>query len=620
MCGLVGVAGQQPVRKRGWLDSACATLAHRGPDGTGEWWSADGRVGIAHRRLAVIDLSAAASQPMLDARGETCIAFNGEVYNFREIRALLTDRGHVFRSGSDTEVVLAAYHEWGTECLARLHGMFAFAIYDTRSARLLIARDRAGEKPVFYSFADGAVRFASELKALMADPSLPRRVDLEALDCYLTLGFVPGDRCLLRGVRKLPPAHAVEFDLDSGHMRVWRYWALPAYDAALATAPVAAVDELEILLENAVRRQLVADVPVGILLSGGIDSSLVTAMAARVRPAIRTFTVRFPGYDRFDETDHARLIARHFGTEHTELVPGETTVDMLPALARQFDEPIVDSSMVPTFLVTRELRKHCTVALGGDGGDELFGGYSGYSRLLRLQRLTGGIPRPARAIAAAAAGALLPVGFRGRNWLAAMRADYAAEQPAIAVLFDRATRRRLLNGRTVWPYVGEDVLRQRTPATPDMLQRATRLDFENFLAEDILVKVDRASMMNSLEVRAPFLDVPLIEFAYRTVPSSLKATDRARKILLRRLCSRVLPAAFDQNRKQGFSIPLDAWLQTPPWRSFFEEALFDDGQTLFEKRPVRSLFDGLARGRSNGERLFALVMFELWRREYRVEL
>ena len=240
-----------------------------------------------------------------------------------------------------------------------------------------MARDRAGEKPLFYAIINGALRFASELKALMADPTMPRRIDPEALDCYLARGFVPGERCILQGVKKLPPAHALVFNLESGQSRLWRYWQLPELDAAAAADQAddaALLDELESLLEDAVRRQLVADVPVGILLSSGVDSSLVTAMAVRATPKVKTFTIRFPGYGQYDETEHARLIAQHFGTEHVELEAVESTVDLLPLLARQFDEPMVDSSMIPTYLVSQLIRQYCTVALGGDGGDELFGG------------------------------------------------------------------------------------------------------------------------------------------------------------------------------------------------------------------------------------------------------
>ena len=620
MCGIVGAASQIPVSDPTWLAAGRDAMTHRGPDDAGEWWSADGCVGLGQRRLAIIDLSPAGHQPMLDASGELGIVFNGEIYNFADLRRELAARGHAFRSQSDTEVLLAAYREWGTECLSRLNGMFAFALYDGRRRQLFMARDRAGEKPLFYVQANGTLRFASELKGLLADPALPRRINREALDCYLAMGYVPGERCILQGVNKLPPAHALLFNLNEGQARVWRYWALPELEAAGPMDEAALLDELESLLEDAVRRQLVADVPVGILLSGGVDSSLVTAMAVRATPKVKTFTIRFPGYGPYDETEHARLIARHFHTEHIELEAAESTVDLLPRLARQFDEPLVDSSMIPTYLVSRLIREQCTVALGGDGGDELFGGYPHYSRLLWMQRKLGWIPHRWRCSIAQAAESLLPVGFKGRNWLQGLAVDLANGLPLIAVHFDPRTRRHLWAGPGAWTLIAESARNPRIPETADLLQRATRMDFENYLAEDILVKVDRASMLNSLEVRAPFLDYWVIEFAFGKAPSALKATATDRKILLKKLTTRLLPPEFDQQRKQGFSIPLGAWLRSGPWRDFFSAVLLSSENTLFSHAIINKLLDGQTKGRANSERLFALVLFELWRREYQLSV
>ena len=619
MCGVTGISSAVPVANRIWLTTGRDTMIHRGPDDGGEWWSADGRVGLAHRRLAIIDLSPAGHQPMLDAGGDLAIVFNGEIYNFAELRERLIGMGACFRSHSDTEVVLEAYRRWGTDCLRHLNGMFAFAIHDAPQERIFLARDRAGEKPLFYRLHGGELRFASELKALMADPALPRRIAPAALDCYLAMGYVPGELCMLEGFNKLPPAHAMEFDLKTAALKVWRYWELPDLVEAPVVDEGVLLDELESLLEDAVRKQLVADVPVGVLLSGGVDSSLIAAMAVRAANKVKTFTIRFPGHGALDETEHARLIARHFGTEHIELEAQHISADMLPRLARQFDEPMADSSMIPTCLVSGLVRQHCTVALGGDGGDELFGGYGHYSRLLWMQGRLGRVPLPLRRGIALAAGALLPVGLKGRNWLQGVGVDLAHGLPLIASLFDAGTRRRLLAGRPDWSAVAEEIIRQRVPASMDLLQRSTRMDFQNYLPEDILVKVDRASMLNSLEVRAPMLDHRLIEFAFGKVPSKLKATAHNKKLLLKRLTERVLPPEFDRQRKQGFSIPLAAWLKAGPFRDLFHEVLLDS-RSLFDARTVRGLLDGMDKGRSNGERLFALVMFELWRQEYNVQL
>lgn len=624
MCGIVGIASRSPIESRGWLITGGDAMAHRGPDDSGVWWAMDGRVGLGHRRLAIIDLSPAGHQPMQDAPGTLTIVFNGEIYNYRDLQRELLAKGHIFRSHSDTEVILAAYSEWGTHCLSRLNGMFAFALYDATQQTLFLARDRAGEKPLFYALANGELRFASELKGLLADPAFPRRINPEALDCYLAMGYIPGGRCILQGYNKLPPAHALSFDLQRGTAKVWRYWQLPAPPHPLRADSHderGLLDELEALLEDAVRRQLVADVPVGVLLSGGVDSSLITAMAVRCSGQVKTFTVGFPSFGKYDESEHALLIAKHFGTEHIELEAGNVGTDLLPMLARQYDEPMVDSSMIPTFLVSQLVRQHCTVALGGDGGDELFGGYHHYNRLLWTQQKFSWVPLALRKAVASTVGANLPTGFKGRNWLQALGCDLNLELPLVASHFDVAERRQLLGGHasTSWPLVAEKILGERLTLGVDLLQRATRMDFENYMAEDILVKVDRASMLNSLELRAPLLDYRIIEFAFGRVPTHLKATINQRKILLKKLAARVLPPEFDRQRKQGFSIPLPDWIKVGPWRDFFHDVLLD-GQCLFDKAAVTGLLHGQDQGRGNSERLFGLVLFELWRREYQISM
>ncbi|MCB0933856.1 MAG: asparagine synthase (glutamine-hydrolyzing) [Mycobacterium sp.] len=601
--------------ERAWLSVSRDTLIHRGPDDAGEWWSDDGRVGLAHRRLSIVDLSPLGHQPMhLPDRGLS-IVFNGEIYNFPELRRELERRGHQFRSHCDTEVILAAYSEWGSACLERFNGMFAFALYDAVEQRLLLARDRAGEKPLFYRLHSGTLHFASELKALLAKSELPRKIDPQALDCYLLLGYVPGELCVLEGYRKLPAAHALSFDLCSGLARVWQYWEIPEFDPVAVVDQSALVDELDTLLQDAVARQLRADVPVGILLSGGIDSSLVTAMAVRSSEQVRTFSIGFPGQGELDETAHARLVANYFGTRHTELMMEPATADLIPKLVMQFDEPVADLSMIPTYLVSRLVREQCTVALGGDGGDELFGGYSRYSRLLWMQqRLLKSIPARGRKSAAWGAQHLLPVGFKSRNYLQALAVDFDTEVPLISTYFDADTRRELM-GRGPWTTTAEGITRSATPDEPDLLQRATRMDFANSFPEAILVKVDRASMLNSLEVRAPMLDKHLIEFAFARVPSNLKATAKHRKIIPKLLTERLLPPEFDRQRKQGFAVPIADWLKSGPFHDLFSDVL-GSGDCIFDRKVVQSLLRGQRRGCVNGDRLFALVEFESWRRAY----
>jgi len=614
MCGIVGIASRRPVVDPKWVQRACASLAHRGPDGKGIWWSQDRRVGLGHRRLAVLDLSSAAAQPMIAHGQQLTIVFNGEIYNFRQLRQRLEGLGARFKSTCDTEVVLLAYAEWGDQCLEYLDGMFSLAIYDGQRNRLFLARDRVGEKPLFYWRTDASLLFASELKALMSDPHLPRRISSAGLDCYLAMGYVPGEHCILEGCNKLPPAHAMSYHLESGMMKVWRYWHPPEPSPQTMIRDKSTLREelIEHLRESVVSR-LVADVPVGILLSGGLDSSIVTALAASSRPGIKTFTVRFPGHGAYDETEHARLVARHFGTSHIELEADPTTVDILPALARQFDEPVIDSSMIPTYLVCREVRRHCTVALGGDGGDELFGGYREYTRALWASERISYIPSALRKIAANFATAL-PLGIKGRNWLRSLKDDWASGVPFIAEYFDSEARCTLL-GRRDWRPVADGIRRRRVSPQGDLLQRMTRYDFENYLAEDLLVKVDRASMMNSLEVRSPFLSRVLVEFSLSKIPSEEKATKFERKVILKEIARELLPRGFDMKRKQGFCVPLASWLKGGRFRELVEDVLYDK-DCIFSQSLTRKLLKGQDSGRNNGERLFGLALFELWRREY----
>lgn len=621
MCGIIGVGFKQRIEDRSWFVNGRDEMLHRGPDDFGEWWSVDGRVGLGHRRLAIVDLSSLGHQPMInDAKG-LVVVFNGEIYNHNELREELRASGHIFHSHSDTEVLLAAYAFWGDDCLSHLNGMFAFAIYDIKNQRFFLARDRAGEKPLFYRLCDDSLQFASELKALLTNPYNPRRIDKEALDCYLTMGFVPGNRCILHGYKKLPPAHALSFELLKGTTRLWRYWSLPKFSGTEFPDEIAMLNELESLLEDAVGRQIVADVPVGVLLSGGIDSSLVTAMAVRRSSKVRTFSIGFSSHKELDETPHARMIAKHFGTEHTELMADDVSPDLLPRLAYQFDEPIVDSSMIPTFLVAQLVRPHCAVALGGDGGDELFGGYSEYSRLLWLQSYLRFIPKVIRkAVAFYSDHYLSPESMKSNmlSWLLAVDNNFELDIPLIARYFNQNLRRSLIKGYREINLKAEDIRSRQIPIESDMMQRMTRMDFQNFLAEDILVKVDRSSMLNSLEVRAPFLDHQIVDFAFGRVPSRLKATLSDKKIILKHLARRILPNEFDFHRKQGFAIPIDDWFKSGPFHDLCWDVL-TSGNCLFKRAAVEDLLIKQKHGFRNGERLFCLLQFELWRSKYKVD-
>ncbi|MDQ3980524.1 MAG: asparagine synthase (glutamine-hydrolyzing), partial [Actinomycetota bacterium] len=421
------------------------SMRHRGPDDAGTWWDPRRRVWMGQRRLAIVDLSPAGAQPMHDGSGALHLVFNGEIYNHRALREELRALGHSFRSSCDTEVLLEAYRRWGTDCLSHLNGMFAFALYDMAKNQLFLARDPAGEKPLFF-YADGVrLMFASELKALLTDPSVPRRVDLQALNHYLAYGYVPRDQCILEGLRKLEQGQAMLYDLTDGSITRWYHWQLPPPASSPAPDVPELVEELEALLKDAVRLRLDADVPVGILLSGGIDSSLVTAAASDLSPVPpKTFTVVFPGLEASDEGPFARTVARHFATDHTELSANEIGTDLVHEMARQFDEPLADSSMLPTHLLSRLIRRHATVALGGDGGDELFGGYPHHRSLQRYRFLRRAIPSSVRGRVTALVSSSVPLGRKGRNYVLALLADDSASLAHVNVYFDLRHRPRIL--------------------------------------------------------------------------------------------------------------------------------------------------------------------------------
>ena len=619
MCGIVGCTDAIAE-----LTLARDSMQHRGPDDAGLSWGSNQEVGLAQRRLAIIDCSPAGHQPMVDPQQEMTIVFNGEIYNFLELRRELESAGHKFRSRSDTEVLLAAYRQWGDQCPSHLNGMFAFCIYDMPRRKLFLARDRAGEKPLFYCHANRRLIFASEIKALLELPGVSRQLNLDALEFYLAYGYVPGDKCMLRGIQKLPQGHAMSYDIVKDQLRVWRYWQLPDHRPDPHATDDQLAEELEQLLEDSVRKQLVADVPVGVLLSGGLDSSLVTAMAARVSSSpIKTFTVSFPGHGSFDESPFARQVASHFGTEHIELVGETGSVDLLPMLAKQFDEPLADSSMVPTYLVSKLIREHATVALGGDGGDELFGGYFQHSWIQQLEQRRRFIPQFVLNMLRTPVQNLIPTGVRGRNYLLAQLQEIPDGIAQFNLYFDNRERDDLLAplraataASLMTPEQFKAALSQPYAST---LLKSTAVDFMTYLVDDILVKVDRSSMLASLEVRAPWLDYRLVEFAFGRVPDRLRATARERKVLPRMLGQKLLPPKMDLRRKQGFSMPLDAWFKGD-WGQVVTDVLHEADSRLFSQKAIQDLLDGQRKGRNNTARLFSLTMFELWRRHYRIEI
>ena len=626
MCGIAGIHDSKNVSHcKEIIHEMCRTLSHRGPDASGSCVFPEHGIGLGHTRLAIIDLSSAGNQPLVDSGGEYTITFNGEIYNYQDLRKQLVSSGVLFKTHTDTEVILEAYKKWGAECVERLRGMFAFCIFDQKKQLLFLARDRVGEKPLFYFHSAGRFHFASELKAMFTIPDLPRQLDRESFEYFLAYGFVPGDRCIVDGFHKLPPGHALQYDIRTSTLRVNSYWQPPRFCANRALGhPEELTERLDELLQQSVREQLVADVPVGILLSGGLDSSLVTAIAARVSTTpVRTFTVSFPGHSKYDEASVARTVAEYFSTDHHELVAEPGSVDILPMLAEQFDEPISDSSMVPTYLVSKLIREHATVALGGDGGDELFGGYHQYKWLESLSIFRKWTPAVVRQLIQLGMKAAVGFGFHRPN---SARAFLAEEKDAIAfcnVLFGEDIRKAMLAGRST-----DSAQNSITPEQYKMwvasrgasvLQRGLHADFGSYLPDDILVKVDRSSMLASLESRAPFLDHRLIEFAFERVPDQYKANAKTTKILPKILAKKLLPSCMQGRRKQGFSIPLNDWFRGN-WQNFFQDVLHDFDTNLISQNNIQRLFQDTEKNKAAAHRLFALTMFELWRQRYSVTI
>ncbi len=617
MCGILGHISKHPLDAL-IFQTALSKLMHRGPDAVGIWKSDDNLITLGHQRLSILDLSEMAAQPMATKDLNLVITFNGEIYNYKEIRNELEKKGYTFKSKSDTEVILHAWREWGIAAIQKFQGMFAFAIYDAIKQKLILVRDRVGEKPLFYSLLNNSFSFSSELKALLPFQQHNPKVNHQAMNCLLGMGYVPRDLCIFDGYHKLNPAHYLEYDLISGQHQIHQYWELPQYQDRHQNEEQLA-EELDILLANAVKKQLEADVPVGVLLSGGLDSSLITAYAASFKKDIKTFTVSFPGYGQSDEASFAKSIANHFGTTHIELETETANPELLFLLSHQMDEPMTDPSMVPTFLLSKKIKEYCTVALGGDGGDELFGGYNRYQQWLQMQKIWGKVPFSFRKKISSFATTILPDGFRGKHYLQQIVTDFKHALPMEDALFDIKKRRIIANG-FLQTFPTSVVKKEFMQESATFAERAMRADFHSYLPDDVLVKVDRASMLASLEVRAPILDIPIVEFAFAQVPSSLKVTTKSKKILLKKVAKNKLPKNFDFNRKQGFVPPLELWMKEKKWEEFFKDHLFNKKNSWWNSKAIESLWAGQQKGHFNKGRLFTLLMIELWKKEYGVEL
>jgi asparagine synthase (glutamine-hydrolysing) len=568
MCGIVGAVSASPV-DRELLARMRDRLIHRGPDAAGLWSAESDRVCLGHRRLSIIDLSPEANQPLLSADGESAIVLNGEIYNFRPLRSELERAGAKFRTRSDTEVLLEAYGQWGADCLDRLSGMFAFAVWDASRKRLFCARDRAGEKPFYYAVLEDAFIFASELKALLLWPGFRRQLDHMAIADYLTFGFIPDPWTVWEGVRKFPPGHSLVVELSDSGPRV----AEPAPYWDLLFEPDGSTDDwgpaIRSALEAAADEMSYADVPVGTFLSGGIDSSSVTAALAKAGHDVMTFTIGFEEAD-YDERPHAQEVADLFRTSHVQrtVVPADVDSVFRETILWHYDEPFADYSYLPTYYVCREARRAITVALTGDGGDELFGGYRKYTYLARRDAVQRVVPEALTQLIAVGARAVLPEGALQTR---VARYEQTREDAVVDLLTTGAGPRKLATGArnafsaAIGTYDPVERLRPhlvRAPVEEVGFVNAMRyLDFKLTLGSGILVKVDRASMAVSLETRPLYLNRAMLDVARRVPPDKL-ATGKQAKLVLRDALRPWLPGSIVDRPKMGFAMPLGRWLRS----------------------------------------------------------
>ncbi|MGB7847590.1 MAG: asparagine synthase (glutamine-hydrolyzing) [Candidatus Acidiferrum sp.] len=622
MCGIAGIVNISSDQSVGAADirRMCNQIIHRGPDDEGIHVA--GPVGLGMRRLSIIDLSTG-QQPIYNEDRSVWVVFNGEIYNFPELRPELESRGHHFYTNSDTEVIAHLYEEYGSDCTKKLRGMFAFALWDDKRRSLLLARDRFGKKPLHYALTQGRLVFGSEIRALLAVAPELSEADPKGLIDYFCYGYVPDPHTAFKGIQKLAPGHTLEF--SGGQIRIQQYWNLSNFGTAPAGSEEECLEELERRLSEAVRIRLISDVPLGALLSGGVDSSTVVALMSRhsTRP-VKTFTIGFKKED-FNEANYARIVAERFGTEHHEFIVEPDFLEILDKLTHHLEEPFADSSIVPTFCVSRLAREHVTVALAGDGGDELFAGYDRYGINLRRRRL-GMIPPSVGRLYRNVVFPLLPASTYGRRFL------YTLSLPVedryldeISFLSTDGRERSMFSpdflsiaDKNPSPF---ELFREhlRHVQSEDAVTQLQYLDTKTYLVGDVLTKVDRMSMATSLEVRAPILDHDFAEFV-AMLPSEYKLRGNQHKYILKRLAERVgVPRSVIYRPKKGFAVPLVHWFRNELKQDLLGILL--EPQTLqrgyFRPESVRQLIEEHTRGRRDrsGD-LWILLIFELWQRNF----
>lgn len=618
MCGIAGIihADRSASVDPGAIHAMCDAIVHRGPDDEGVY--ANGPVGLGMRRLSIIDLEGG-HQPVHNEDKTVWVVFNGEIYNFPELRPELEKRGHRFYTHTDTEVIVHLYEEHGARCVEKLRGMFAFAIFDEKKNRLLLARDRLGIKPLHYADSGGQLLFGSEMKSILAAAPDLKQIDHEGLLQYIYFGYIPDPLTAFKSIRKLPPGHVLEW--ADGERKITQYWDLPAYGSHPLRSEEECLAELEARLAEAVRIRLIADVPLGALLSGGVDSSLVVALMARAssRP-VKTFSIGFTRQD-FNEAPHARLVAERFGAEHHELMVEPQIGETLDALTRSLEEPFGDSSMIPTYHISRLARRHVTVALSGDGGDELFCGYERYGAYARRQ-IFENIPQPVWSAYRKWLFPLIPRSSPGRKLAYHVSLPWDErylDLVAFVPSFERQTRLLSEDFRALADPLDVFRLHLEHAQSKDPLGKILYLDAKTYLPADILTKVDRMSMAASLEARVPLLDHHFVELA-TSLPSAWKLRGTSQKFILKKLAERVgIPKEVIYRPKQGFAMPLVHWIreefkQELP-RLLLEKRTLDRG--YFEPDGVKKLIsEHLSGSRDHSARIWRLLILELWHRNF----